>query len=41
MLKEISNETNTLIIITHYFKILDYIDVDKVYVMKDGKILKE
>lgn len=41
MLKEISNETNTLIIITHYFKILDYIDVDRVYVMKDWKIIKE
>ncbi len=41
MLKELSNENNSLIIITHYFKILDYIDVDKVYVMKDWKISKK
>jgi len=38
MLKNLSNENNTLIIITHYFKILEYIDVDKVYVMKDWKV---
>jgi len=41
MLKKISNENNSLIIITHYFKILEYIDVDKVYVMKDWEIIKE
>jgi len=41
MLKNISSENNSLIIITHYFKILDYIDVDKVYVMKSGEIVKE
>jgi Fe-S cluster assembly ATPase SufC len=41
MLKELSNENNTMIIITHYFKILEYIEVDKVYVMKDGSIVKE
>lgn len=35
MLKNISNEHNSLIIITHYFKILEYIDVDRVYVMKN------
>lgn len=41
MLKQLSSENNTLIIITHYFKILDYIDVDKVYVMKDWNIIRE
>ena len=41
MLKELSNENNSLIIITHYFKILEYIEVDKVYVMKDWSIVKE
>ncbi|MFK7780176.1 MAG: Fe-S cluster assembly ATPase SufC [Candidatus Gracilibacteria bacterium] len=41
LLKQLSGENNTLIIITHYFKILDYIHVDKVYVMKDGKIVKK
>ncbi|MDD3145067.1 MAG: Fe-S cluster assembly ATPase SufC [Candidatus Gracilibacteria bacterium] len=38
LLKNISNEHNSLIIITHYFKILEYIDVDKVYVMKNGLV---
>lgn len=41
MLKDLSSENNSLIIITHYFKILEYIDVDKVYVMKGGEIVKE
>ncbi len=40
MLEKLSSEENTLIIITHYFKILEYIDVDKVYVMKDWNIIK-
>lgn len=38
LLQELSNENNTFIIITHYFKILEYIDVDTVYVMKDGEV---
>jgi len=41
MLKKLSNENNSLIIITHYFTLLDYIDVDKVYVMKNWSIIKE
>ncbi len=41
MLKALSSNENTLIIITHYFKILEFIDVDKVYVMKDWEIVKE
>lgn len=41
LLKKISSKDNTLIIITHYFTILDYIDVDKVYVMKEWKLLEE
>lgn len=41
MLKELSNENNTFIIITHYFKILDYIDVDKVYVIEDWQVVRE
>ncbi len=40
MLQKLSSEDNTLIIITHYFKILEYINVDKVYVMKDWNIIK-
>jgi len=41
LLTELSNENNTLIIITHYFKILEYIEVDTVYVMKGWEIVKE
>lgn len=41
MLQSISSDTNSFIIITHYFTILDYIDVDKVYVLKDGRVVKE
>jgi Fe-S cluster assembly ATP-binding protein len=41
MLKSISSPENSIIIITHYFTILDYIDVDKVFVMKAGRIVKE
>lgn len=41
ILKNISDENNSLIIITHYFKILEFIDVDKVYIMKEWKIVNE
>ena len=38
LLSQLSSENNTFIIITHYFKILEYIDVDTVYVMKDWEV---
>ncbi len=38
LLKSINSSKNTLIIITHYFNILDYIDVDEVYIMEDWKV---
>ena len=41
MIQELNSSDNTFIIITHYFAILDYIPVDKVYVMESGKIVKE
>lgn len=41
LLQSISNEDNTLIIITHYFKILDYIHTDEVYVLKDWEVIKK
>lgn len=41
LLKDLSNENNTLIIITHYFKILEYVDVDTVYVLKWGEVVKQ
>ncbi len=40
LLKELSSEKNSIIIITHYFKILEYMEIDKVYVMKDWLIEK-
>lgn len=41
MLQSLSSPENSIIIITHYFTILDYIDVDRVFVMKEWKILRE
>ncbi len=35
-----SNENNAVIIITHYNKLLDYINPDYVHILKDGKIIK-
>jgi len=40
----IANENkswNTFIIITHIFTILDYIDINKVYVLENGKVVEE
>lgn len=41
LIQEINNQNNTFIIITHYFSILDYIPVDHVYVLENGKITQE
>lgn len=41
MLQSLSSPENSIIIITHYFTILEYIEVDTVFVMKEGKIVKE
>jgi Fe-S cluster assembly ATP-binding protein len=41
MLQWLSTKDNSLIIITHYFTILDYIPVDHVYLMQKGEIIKE
>ena len=41
MLQSISSPENSIIIITHYFTILEYIDVDQVFVMKDWNIVRE
>lgn len=32
---------NSFIIITHYFNILDYVPIDRVYVLENGKLIKE
>ena len=34
LLGAIDNEDNSIIIITHYFKILEYVEVDTVYVLE-------
>lgn len=41
MLQSLSSPENSIIIITHYFTILEYISVDTVYVMQNGKVLKQ
>ncbi len=41
MLKNLASKDNSFIIITHYFKILDYIDVDKVYLLEDWKVVRQ
>lgn len=41
LLRDLNSKENTFIIITHYFKILEYLDIDKVYVLKKWEIYKE
>ncbi|MCH2188263.1 Fe-S cluster assembly ATPase SufC [Candidatus Gracilibacteria bacterium] len=41
LLQSMSSPQNTFIIITHQFKILDYIHTDYVYVLRDGEVVKE
>lgn len=38
LLSKLDSENNTFIIITHYFKIVDYFKIDKVYLLEDGKL---
>ncbi|MDR2411102.1 MAG: hypothetical protein LBD88_00375 [Candidatus Peribacteria bacterium] len=40
-IKEMSSKNNTFIIITHQFRILDYLKVDKIFVMEKGKIVEK
>jgi len=40
LLKQLNNNENSFIIITHYFTILDYIKVDEVIVLEDGNIVQ-
>lgn len=35
------NENRTVLIITHYKRILDYLNPDKVFIMKNGKIVRD
>ncbi|MEK6873478.1 MAG: Fe-S cluster assembly ATPase SufC [Nanoarchaeota archaeon] len=40
-IKNFAAPDKTIIIITHYKRILDYLDIDRVFIMKDGLIVKE
>jgi Fe-S cluster assembly ATP-binding protein len=39
LLKSYNSGENTLIVITHYFEILNYISVDEVVLMADGRVV--
>jgi Fe-S cluster assembly ATPase SufC len=41
ILKDIDNEDNSIIIITHRFELLEYITPDEVIILKEWKILKK
>jgi Fe-S cluster assembly ATP-binding protein len=41
LLQNINSKENSIIIITHYFTILDYIDIDEVYIIKEGLVDKK
>lgn len=41
LLSKLDSENNTFIIITHYFKIVDYFKIDTVYLLEDWKLKKE
>lgn len=40
LIKKLDTSDNSIIIITHHFKITDYINFDKVYVLKNWKVEK-
>lgn len=40
-LNNINSKDNSLIIITHHLEIVDYLDIDFVYILKDGKVFKK
>ncbi|MBP6256405.1 hypothetical protein KA405_01455 [Patescibacteria group bacterium] len=41
LLRQVASEKTSFVIITHYFTILDYLPVDSVVVMQDGKIIEQ
>ena len=41
LLKELDSPENSFIIITHYFTILEYLEVDEVMVLQDGLIVQQ
>ena len=40
-INDFMSEEKTILIITHYKRMLDYIKTDKIFIMKSGKIVKE
>ena len=40
MLSSMSSSQNSIIIITHYFSILEHVQIDQVHVMHDGNIIR-
>lgn len=40
LIKQIDHDDNCFIIITHYFTILDFINVDEVFVLQKGELVK-
>lgn len=40
LLQQLDTAQNTIVIITHYFTILEYIEVDTVFVLEDGAITR-
>jgi Fe-S cluster assembly ATP-binding protein len=40
-IKDFGNKNKTIIIITHYKRILDHLNIDEVLIMDNGKIVKE
>ena len=41
LLREVANDQTSFVIITHYFTILDYLPVDTVVVLQEGKIIEQ
>lgn len=41
LIQEFDSKDNSFIIITHYFSILDYIPVDRVYILENGKVVDQ
>ena len=39
-IRKIASEENSFLIITHYNRILDYLDADYVHILMDGRIVK-
>jgi len=39
LLKELNNEKNCFIVITHYFTILEHLPVDQVLVLDEGRVI--